>query len=200
MRGKHGAASAIRREVHAVEQTEAAYRRQIVRLTNERDDARGGRDEARRLWKQEVRALEARLREGTSARVEALTAELERLRAVVDDMKRVHRSRTTQWGRAVERIIAMIQAVNGVTKVEAVETMMSWNLDPASPQFGVRKLGRNNLAEEVKAAEEFEPDLPEGHVDIATTYVDGPLVAKGATEQDAAQAIRTIQRARGYRS
>lgn len=63
------------------EGVESAYRRQIVRLTKERDEARRERDEARAQWKQEVRALQAQLREGTSAQVAALRIELARLRA-----------------------------------------------------------------------------------------------------------------------
>lgn len=50
----------------------AAYRRQIVRLTTERDEARRERDEARGQLRTETEQLRALIREGTSAQVEAL--------------------------------------------------------------------------------------------------------------------------------
>lgn len=50
----------------------AGYRRQIVRLTEERNAARAELKEEREKHRAEVDLLSAQLREGTSAQVEAL--------------------------------------------------------------------------------------------------------------------------------
>ncbi len=68
----------------AVDEAEQAYRRQIVRLTNERNEARTERDQALADWKAEVQILRAQLAEGTSPRVEALRRELNRVRGQRD--------------------------------------------------------------------------------------------------------------------
>lgn len=88
MKGKYGQRAAVRREVAEVEASEAAYQRQIVRLTAERDEARVERDKARKDWAAEVRLLKAQVREGASTRVEALIRELEKVRSERDGLKR----------------------------------------------------------------------------------------------------------------
>lgn len=86
-RGKYAARAAKRREDAEIEATEAGYRRQIVRLTQERDEARAERDDARKVWKDEVRVLAAQLSEATSPRVDALNRELIRTRDERDRFK-----------------------------------------------------------------------------------------------------------------
>ncbi len=88
MKGKHGQSAAVRREVNEAEAKEAAYRRQIVRITEERDQARRERDDARVEWRKEARILSARLSEAASPRTEALSRELERARGRCDQLER----------------------------------------------------------------------------------------------------------------
>lgn len=61
-----------------------AYRRQIVRLTNERDEARRERDEALAKFGTETEVLRVQIREGTSAQVEALRRMLAKVTAERD--------------------------------------------------------------------------------------------------------------------
>lgn len=65
--------------------SEEAYRRQIVRLTKERDEARVELATTRAALRAEIRSLQAQVREGTSGRVQALTHELRRLRDTKGD-------------------------------------------------------------------------------------------------------------------
>jgi hypothetical protein len=67
---------------------EDAYRRQIVRLTKERNAARCECDEVREKFRREVAELRGQVREGTSARVQALVHELTKVRAERDELKR----------------------------------------------------------------------------------------------------------------
>jgi len=87
-RGKYAARAATKRETAEVEQSEAAYRRQIVRLTEERNEARAERDKALTDWAKDVRVLRAQLTEATSPRTEALSRTLEELRQRYDHLLR----------------------------------------------------------------------------------------------------------------
>ncbi|MGI5247581.1 hypothetical protein [Dactylosporangium sp. CA-139066] len=66
------------------EDLEQAYRRQIVQLTKDRNEARDERDQALANWGNEVQILRAQLAEGTSPRVEALRRELRRVQGQRD--------------------------------------------------------------------------------------------------------------------
>lgn len=79
-RGKYAARATNRREVAEVEASEAAYQRQIVRLTQERNQARESLADVQKKAAVEARALRAQITEGTSAQVEALRISLNKLR------------------------------------------------------------------------------------------------------------------------
>jgi hypothetical protein len=125
MKGKYAARAANRRAVAEVEQTEEVYRRNIVKLTRERDEARAERDRAREDWKKESRILRAQLAEGTSARVEALTRELNRVREDRDTFKRNVDQAQGRYKRALDRLFDHWESEHGMTRADAMDAVLS---------------------------------------------------------------------------
>lgn len=76
MRGKHGAAAAVRQEVRSRDAEIEAYRSAVKRLTAERDAARTELAAQRRSAAKVERELRARLDQAAAPRVEALQREL----------------------------------------------------------------------------------------------------------------------------
>jgi hypothetical protein len=189
MKGKYATRAANRREATEVEQTEAAYRRQIVRLTQERDEARRERDESRRTHKHDVRKLEAAVREGTSARVVALTRELERLREREDKQSRLLAKRHKDWEQVLFRAEALLMAERGLTSIEAMEVLLSWGIGPAGRSDNVER----ELEIALAPATEEEAPLARG-VAISAGYYSGRQAPMEATK------VLAVQRARGIRS
>lgn len=114
MKGKYAARAAGRREAAEVEENEAAYRRRILKLTEERDAARAERDEARADWQKEVRILRAQLAEGTSPRVQALTRQLNKMRDERDHQSRAVREREVEHEVFGTRLAEHFAVVHGV--------------------------------------------------------------------------------------
>jgi hypothetical protein len=121
MKGKHAASASARQIAESAAQSEAAYRRQVVRLTEERDQARAERDAARIAWKKEVRLLSARLNEGLSPRVEALQHELERIRADRDQLKARFLANERLISEAVARIAAHFYREHQLSSGDALD-------------------------------------------------------------------------------
>lgn len=128
MRGKQARAAANRRAAAEAESTEAAYRRQIVKLTEERDAARAERDTARAEWQKEVRIIRAQLAEGTSPRVEALTTELERVRADRDRQKQFRVETRKIYDASVKRWRDHFVSEHGMTHHAALEAAYSLSI------------------------------------------------------------------------
>lgn len=80
MKGKHGNAAAARHAREELAANVGAYQRAIVRLTQERDEARTERDEARISLRANVRELRAERDEAVSPRVQALERIVRQLR------------------------------------------------------------------------------------------------------------------------
>lgn len=122
-RGKYAARAAGQRAATEVEQTESAYRRQIVRLTEERDEARRERDEARAAWRKETRELTGRLSEGLSPRVEALSRELEKFRERCERQKRELRAAEERRRSCARQVVSHFGAEHGMSRTEALEAV-----------------------------------------------------------------------------
>lgn len=120
-KGKYAARATVRREQEEIAQAEEAYKRQIVRLTEERNKARAERDEAVQHWQKEVRILRAQLAEGTSPRVEALTRELNKSREKLGKVESELKSIRKRWERSFRRLADYIRAQRGVSDVEALD-------------------------------------------------------------------------------
>jgi hypothetical protein len=78
----------------------APYKRQVVRLTQERNQAREERDAARTAWRRESDLLRAQLREVVSPRAEALHRELDRVRGTLMRGKAAAQSANRRAGDA----------------------------------------------------------------------------------------------------
>jgi hypothetical protein len=76
MKGKHGAAAAVRKEVQARDAEIERYRNAVVRLTKERNEARAALTDAQKRHAAIERELRARLEHLASPQVEALNREL----------------------------------------------------------------------------------------------------------------------------
>lgn len=87
-RGKYAERATGRREAAEVEASEAAYQRQIVRLTQERDKARAELAKIKTDSAAEARKLRAQISEGTSSLVAALRIELNKNREARDASER----------------------------------------------------------------------------------------------------------------
>lgn len=121
MKGKYAARAANRAEAADRESTEAAYRRRILKLTEERDVAKAERDKARADQAKETRILRAQLAEGTSPRVEALTRELNRLRDERDQLARWKKESQEKYGAAFGRFMRHFMDENGLSATDAAD-------------------------------------------------------------------------------
>lgn len=124
MKGKYAARAANRNEAAAREATEAAYRRRVLKLTEERDEARAERDDARLAAAKEARILRAQLAEGTSPRVEALTRELNRLREERDQLARWKRESQEKYGAVFGRLHTHFKAEHGLDNLESADEVV----------------------------------------------------------------------------
>lgn len=79
-RGKYANRAALRREDDAISSEIATYKRAVVRLTQERDDARAKLALLERVTTGERRRLEAERDQAVSPRVEALVSELAKVK------------------------------------------------------------------------------------------------------------------------
>ena len=124
MKGKYAARAANRDAAAEQESTEAAYRRRVLKLTEERDAARSGRDTAKKEWAKEVRILRAQLAEGTSPRVEALTRGLNRMRGERDELARWKKESAQKYGVIFTRIADHFMTEHGLTPVESADVVV----------------------------------------------------------------------------
>jgi hypothetical protein len=124
-KGKYAERATRRREDADVTATEEAYKRQIVRLTVERNEARTERDASRAAHRKEVRLLQALNREGTSHRVEALTRELERMRAEATQARKLALGIRDRWTKAGGNVVEHFERAHGLSPIEAVAEAMS---------------------------------------------------------------------------
>lgn len=125
MRGKHGNAAAIRREVAEHEAEIATYRKRVARLTAEVADLKRKREHEHRAHTGEVRRLKAQVREGIGpgllvAQREAATLRDERdaLAAQLKDMRRIHDT-------VIRNIVGYFESV-GDTHEEAVGRLVGF--------------------------------------------------------------------------
>lgn len=126
MKGKYAARAANRIEAADREATEDAYRRRVLKLTEERDAARAERDKARTDLAKETRILRAQLAEGTSPKVEALTRELNRIREERDELGRWKKESREKYGAAFRRFTDHFIAGHQLSPKDAVEA--AWRL------------------------------------------------------------------------
>jgi hypothetical protein len=124
-KGKYAERATRRREDADVVATEEAYKRQIVRLTQERNDARTERDVSRAAHRKEVRLLQAQNREGTSHRVEALVREVNQLRAAADKARANLRSIVEKWERVGHRLTDHYVDEHGLSGIEATAMVLT---------------------------------------------------------------------------
>lgn len=140
-RGKYAAKSANKAVREEADATEAGYRRQIVRLTEERNQARGERDKALDDWSKEVRILRAQLAEGTSPRIEALSRELNRLRGERDELRQGRATRRSRNDDAFKRLMDHMEFEHGMSRPAALDATASLFLgvDDAVVTVGIEK-------------------------------------------------------------
>jgi hypothetical protein len=124
VKGKYAARAANRTATAEQEAAETAYRRRILKLTEERDEARAERDKAREDLAKETRILRAQLAEGTSPRVEALTRELNRLREDRDGLLRWKKESQAKYGAVYGRIHSHFVAEHGFANLEAADEVV----------------------------------------------------------------------------
>lgn len=124
MKGKYASRAANRNEAAEQEANEAAYRRRILKLTEERDEARSERDEARHSLAKETRILRAQLAEGTSPRVEALTRELNRMREERDALFRWKKESQGKYGAVYGRLHSHYMAEHELDNLEAADEVV----------------------------------------------------------------------------
>lgn len=103
-RGKYAARATNRREVAEVEASEAAYQRQIVRLTKERDEARAELAQLKKSSATEARALRAQISEGTSDLVTALRLQVNGFRDERDKARREMKEYASRMHKALHNI------------------------------------------------------------------------------------------------
>lgn len=126
MKGKHAARSALRREDQEVAAEIAAYRRNILRLTKERDESR----EAHRAYKQKMeasfRVLTVERDEGISPALSAARYELSRLRGRLAGYERFIKLNTSTWIEFEKKAIAAVRdALGDVSWKEAREIIQA---------------------------------------------------------------------------
>jgi hypothetical protein len=124
MKGKYSARAANRREAESAEAAEVVYRRNIVKLTEERDAARKELETVRAEWQREARILRAQVAEGTSARVEALTFEIERIRSDRDRLTRHIKVQTDKWDATLARLREHFEVEHKATPYQARDMVL----------------------------------------------------------------------------
>lgn len=196
-RGKYAARAEIRRDAAEVQASEEAYRRQIVRLTQERDEARAERDEARKLWKREVRVLQGQVREGTSGRVEALIHEVERMRSARDEAAREVKAIRDTWDRALRRLHEALVEKCGMSFAEALEWSFARAIHPPGRYRGQLAVEPDETVDEFIEAVAQDP-THEGEPVIAFGVSEGPN-QRQKIERFGVDAVVAIQKARGIR-
>lgn len=140
-RGKYATRATVRREAADVEANEAAYQRQIVRLTQERNEARAELAKTKAGLIAETRVLRAQVSEGTSNLVAALRIELNKSREVRDaatrELKRIRGIHERFIARMNDHWIAEHGAKPGIDAIEKTMTA----LDPEFMDGGPDAVG-----------------------------------------------------------
>ena len=142
MKGKHGAAAAVRQEVQARDAEIATYQHAVARLTKERNEARERLVLAQTQHAGIERELRARLNEGLSPHVEALQRELAVVRDERDRSRKAHEDlRHVFNGRFLHNLCEIFEnaGIPAGVATRAVADLQTYLTDRGDPVAMVRR-------------------------------------------------------------
>lgn len=152
-RGKYASRAATREQATEAVASEAGYKRQVVRLTQERDEARAALAKLRTDSAAEARKFGAQVSAGTSDLVEALRREVNRMRLERDESRRLSKENLKDndrlFKRLVEHMISQHAAVEGVDAWQQAARLIGVMGDDLIVTVGTEKKVAKSLGVEV---------------------------------------------------